>query len=101
MAMLARARRLLIASHIPLTQLHVHFAYCNSGFSFRHDFWIILLKDMKMWCTVSVTKALTTHAITGIKVNQHKATKKKRKGDCFNRSQRLFCTVEKSNVQVS
>ena len=76
--MLARARRLLIASHIPLTQLHVHFAYCNTGFSFRHDFWIILLKDMKMWCTVSVNKALTTHAITGIKVISAKTQRKKK-----------------------
>ena len=59
---------------VSLTDLYAHFA--------DHDaildvFWIILLKDMKMWYTVSVNKALTTHAITGIKVNQRKDTKKK------------------------
>ena len=28
-----------IRGSIPwLTQLHAHFAYCNTGFSFRHDF---------------------------------------------------------------
>ena len=50
---------------VSLTDLYAHFA--------DHDaildvFWIILLKEMKMWYTVSVNKALTTLAITGIKV---------------------------------
>ena len=65
---------------VSLTDLYAHFA--------DHDaildvFWIILLKEMKMWYTVSVNKALTTHAITGIKVNQRKDTKEKKKGRLF------------------
>ena len=64
---------------VSLTDLYAHFA--------DHDaildvFWIILLKEMKMWYTVSVNKALTTHAITGIKVISAK-TQRKKKGRLF------------------
>ena len=60
---------------VSLTDLYAHFA--------DHDaildvFWIILLKEMKMWYTVSVNKALTTHAITGIKVISAKTQRKKK-----------------------